>query len=137
MQWLMLQQDRPDDFVIATGQHHSVREFVVLAAKEMGLEVEFSGEGLEETGKVASVSEDSDSEVSVGDIIIRVDPRYFRPTEVEELLGDPSKAKEILGWSPQISIEELCSEMVTHDLNEASKEKLISQHENVKPNSTE
>ena len=137
MQWLMLQQEKPEDFVIASGQHHSVREFVILAAKKLGIELEFSGEGLEEKGIVVGLSEHTESEISVGDTIVRVDPRYFRPTEVEELLGDSTKAKEKLGWSPEISIEELCSEMVENDLNEARNQKIISDHKNSNNNSTE
>ena len=128
MQWLMLQQEDPEDYVIATGKHHTVREFIQLAANELGIELEFSGQGVEEIGTVSSISQDSPASLEIGDTIIRVDSRYFRPTEVEELLGDPSKAVENLGWSPEISIQELCSEMVRNDLELAKKSKLLLKH---------
>ncbi|MBK1884928.1 GDP-mannose 4,6-dehydratase, partial [Luteolibacter pohnpeiensis] len=117
MQWMMLQQEVADDFVIATGKQISVREFVRMSANEAGIEIEFSGEGVEE---IATVTEVTDAEkapgVKVGDVIVRVDPRYFRPAEVETLLGDPTKAKEKLGWVPEITVEEMCAEMVASDL---------------------
>ncbi len=127
MQWLMLQQDNPDDYVIATGEQHSVRDFVNFAANEIGIEIEFEGTGIEEFGRVTQIDNEFNGDVSVGDIIVKVDPRYFRPTEVEELLGDPKKARNNLGWTPEISLRELCSEMVIHDLIEAKKEKLLSE----------
>jgi len=105
MMWLMLQQDSPDDFVIATGVFNSVREFCVLAFKEVGLEISWSGEGLDEIGVDQN-----------GRVLIRVDPKYFRPTEVEELLGDPTKAKSLLGWTPKVTLSELVKEMVTEDI---------------------
>jgi GDPmannose 4,6-dehydratase len=116
MQWMMLQQDKPQDFVIATGKQHSVREFIIRAAKEIGVTLQFEGQGINEYGVVNSVVGDKAPAVKKGDIIIKVDPRYFRPTEVETLLGDPTKAKEILGWTPEISLEELIAEMVAKDL---------------------
>ena len=116
MQWLMLQQEEPEDYVIATGRQESVRSFVELSAKHLGFEINWEGSGLEEVG----IREDN------GEIIIRIDPRYFRPTEVEELLGNPAKAAEELGWSPRISLDEMVAEMVNHDLSLAKKEKLLS-----------
>jgi len=117
MQWLMLQQEKPEDFVIATGVQHSVREFVEIAANEMGLNIDWQGEGLEEIG----------IETKSGKTIIRVDARYFRPTEVESLLGDPSSAKEKLGWIPEITFEQLVREMVVTDLRLAERDQIISQ----------
>ncbi|MFQ5468981.1 MAG: GDP-mannose 4,6-dehydratase [Gammaproteobacteria bacterium] len=113
MQWLMLQQDKPDDFVIATGQQQSVREFVEVAARELGILIKWEGTGVEEKGYIES-----------GKCIVAVDPRYFRPTEVETLLGDPSKAKADLGWVPEISFQELVSEMVREDLKDAERDEL-------------
>ena len=114
MQWLMLQQDEPDDFVIATGRQYSVREFVDAAAKELGMSIKWDGKGIDEKG----------FNVETGALIVAVDPRYFRPTEVETLLGDASKAKEKLGWVPRITFEELVSEMVQTDLKEAERDEL-------------
>ncbi len=125
MQWMMLQQETADDFVIATGKQISVREFVSLSAKEAGIELEFTGEGLDEIGTVKSITGDNAPEVSVGDVIVKVDPRYFRPAEVETLLGDPTKAKEKLGWVPQITVEEMCAEMVANDLDKAKQHALL------------
>lgn len=124
MQWLMLQQDTPDDFVIATGVQYSVRQFVEFAGKELGITVTFSGEGVDEIGTVTKV-EGSKAKCKVGDVIVRVDPRYFRPTEVETLLGDPSKAKQKLGWSPKTTLQELVSEMVESDYNAARRDSLV------------
>jgi GDPmannose 4,6-dehydratase len=125
MQWMMLQQDKPDDFVIATGVQHSVRDFVDAAASELGITLSWQGQGLEETGVVRNSGKDENgAKVSVGDTLVRVDPRYFRPTEVESLLGDPSKAKEILGWTPKTTFKELVSEMMRADLDEARKDAL-------------
>ncbi|RUM43437.1 MAG: GDP-mannose 4,6-dehydratase [Desulfocapsa sp.] len=115
MQWLMLQQETPEDFVIATGVQHSVREFVETAAAELGMEMEWQGEGLDEVG----------IEKKSGKVIVRVDSRYFRPTEVETLLGDPSNAKEKLGWVPEISFEQLVKEMVVEDMKIAERDQLI------------
>jgi GDPmannose 4,6-dehydratase len=128
MQWLMLQQDQPDDFVIATGKQISVREFVSMAAQEVGIELEFSGSGLDEIATVVSISGNKASAIREGDIIVRVDPRYFRPAEVETLLGDPSKAKEKLGWEPEITVEEMCKEMMTYDFEKAKRHALLKSH---------
>lgn len=127
MQWLMLQQEKPEDFVIATGRQFSVRAFVDAAAAELGITLEWKGEGVKETGTVATLDrarlreaagrESLDFAIKEGDVIVRVDPRYFRPTEVETLLGDPSKAREKLGWTPKISFEEMVAEMVREDLS--------------------
>ena len=115
MQWLMLQQAVPEDFVIATGTQYSVREFITWAAADLGITLEFSGSGTNAVGIVAGVAGDRAPRVSVGDVIVRIDPRYFRPTEADALLGDPSKAREKLGWVPQISAREMCREMVEAD----------------------
>jgi GDPmannose 4,6-dehydratase len=128
MQWMMLQQDKPEDFVIATGKQISVREFVRMSAKEAGIELEFSGEGLDEIATVTGITGDNAAGVNVGDIIVKVDPRYFRPAEVETLLGDPTKAKEKLGWVPEITVEEMCAEMVAFDLDKAKQTALLKSH---------
>ena len=124
MQWLMLQQDKPEDFVIATGVQYSVRQFVAFAAAELGVEIRFEGEGVDEVGIVANVIGEK-AKVKVGDVIVRVDPRYFRPTEVETLLGDPTKAKEKLGWIPKTTLAELVSEMVMADYTSAKRDALV------------
>jgi GDPmannose 4,6-dehydratase len=116
-QWLMLQQDKPEDFVIATGVQYSVRQFVDAAAKELGIQISWHGKGVEETG--------TDQH---GKVIVKVDPRYFRPTEVETLLGDPTKAKEKLGWTPKITFDELVAEMVREDLKSAERDELVKKH---------
>jgi len=128
MQWMMLQQDTPDDFVIATGKQISVRAFVTMSAREAGIELEFSGEGLEEIATISAVVPEKAPAVSVGDVIVKVDPRYFRPAEVETLLGDPSKAKNKLGWTPEITVEEMCAEMVANDLDQAKRHALLKSH---------
>ncbi|MDU0356123.1 GDP-mannose 4,6-dehydratase [Paraglaciecola aquimarina] len=128
MQWMMLQQEQADDFVIATGKQISVREFVRLSAKEIGIELEFIGKGIDEVAKVKSITGNNAPSLKVGDVIVKVDSRYFRPAEVETLLGDPSKAKEKLGWVPQITVEEMCSEMVTNDLRKAKQHALLKEH---------
>ena len=128
MQWMMLQQDQADDFVIATGKQISVREFVTLSALEAGIELAFSGEGLDEVARVTNIIGDNAPALKVGDIMVKVDPRYFRPAEVETLLGDPSKAKEKLGWVPQITVEEMCSEMVANDLSKAKQHAILKAH---------
>ena len=125
MQWLMLQQDEPNDYVIATGRQYSVRDFVSMVAEELGLSIEFSGEGPDEIGIVSEIHNEAITAVKVGDIVVRVDKRYFRPTEVETLLGDPSLAKAQLGWEPKTDIRQLCKEMTEHDLIEAKKELVI------------
>ena len=121
MQWMMLQQEKPDDFVIATGIQYSVRNFITWVASDLGIEIEFSGKGIDEIATVTKVNNEISPSINVGDIIMRIDPRYFRPAEVETLLGDPSKAKEKLGWIPEITVQEMCSEMVAYDLAEAKK----------------
>ena len=121
MQWMMLQQNEPEDFVIATGQQYSVREFIRWSAEELGIELEFSGEGIEEIATISGISGDKAPALKVGDVIMRIDPRYFRPAEVETLLGDPSKAREKLGWEPEITAREMCAEMVAADLKEAQR----------------
>lgn len=126
MQWLMLQQDKPEDFVIATGEQYSVRQFVELAARELGIEVRWEKEGVNEQGIVVAVSNDNDK-VKAGDIIVKVDPRYFRPTEVETLLGDPSKARQKLGWVPETSFAELVREMVRADHASAMRDALVKE----------
>jgi GDPmannose 4,6-dehydratase len=128
MQWMMLQQDKPDDFVIATGKQISVREFVKLSANNLGIELAFSGEGLDEIATVKAINGDDAADVSIGDVIVKIDPRYFRPTEVETLLGDPSKAKVKLGWTPEITVEEMCAEMIANDLDIAKRHALLKQH---------
>jgi len=124
MQWMMLQQDNPEDYVIATGRQISVREFILLTAENLGIELEFSGHGAEETAKVKSMTEVY-SGISIGDVIIKVDPAYYRPSEVETLLGNPAKAKKDLGWVPETSIEELCKEMTQSDLEIAKSDKIL------------
>jgi GDPmannose 4,6-dehydratase len=128
MQWMMLQQETPEDFVIATGKQISVREFVRLSAKEAGIELAFSGEGVNEIATVTVVDHSIAPSVSVGDVIVKVDARYFRPAEVETLLGDPTKAKEKLGWVPEITVEEMCAEMVAHDLDIARRHAILESH---------
>ncbi|MBN0987763.1 GDP-mannose 4,6-dehydratase [Amphritea pacifica] len=128
MQWMMLQQDTAEDFVIATGKQISVREFVRMSAAEVGITLEFKGEGVDEYAEVVAVEGDNAPAVSVGDVIVRVDPKYFRPAEVETLLGDPSKAKEKLGWTPEITVEEMCAEMVQNDLTNAKQHALLKKH---------
>lgn len=128
MQWMMLQQDAPEDFVIATGVQYSVREFITWSARELGVELEFTGEGVDEVAKVVSVAGDKAPAVKPGDVIMRIDPRYFRPAEVETLLGDPAKAKEKLDWEPEITAQEMCAEMVAEDLKAAKRHALLRQH---------
>jgi GDPmannose 4,6-dehydratase len=128
MQWMMLQQDQAEDFVIATGRQISVRAFVGMAAREAGMELAFAGSGADETGTVTAVDAAKAPSVSVGDVVVRVDPRYYRPTEVDTLLGDPSKAKQRLGWSPEITVEQMCAEMVASDLEEARRHALLKSH---------
>jgi GDPmannose 4,6-dehydratase len=124
MQWLMLQQDHAEDFVIATGLQYSVRQFVERSAAELGITIEFTGSGETETGVVASVS-GKRAKCKPGDVIVRVDPRYFRPTEVETLLGDPSKAKTKLGWTPTTTFEELVREMIESDYTAAKRDTMV------------
>jgi GDPmannose 4,6-dehydratase len=128
MQWMMLQQETAEDFVIATGKQISVREFLTLSAIEAGIELEFTGDGLNEVATVKSIVGDSAPALKVGDVIVRVDPRYFRPAEVETLLGDPSKAKQKLGWVPKITVEEMCREMVANDIQRAKQHAILKAH---------
>ena len=125
MQWMMLQQDAPDDFVIATGKQYSVRDFIRWSASEMGVELEFSGEGLDEIATVTAVRTDLTPDIKVGDVVLRIDPRYYRPAEVETLLGDPTKARDTLGWEPQITAQQMCAEMVANDLAIARRERML------------
>lgn len=131
MQWMMLQQDHPDDFVIASGKQYSVRQFIEIAASELGINLKWLGEGIDEIGIIDSSSpvlRNESTKLKANDIIIRIDPRYFRPTEVETLLGDPSKAKEKLGWVPEITLQEMCKEMVSFDLEQAKQHALLKKH---------
>jgi GDPmannose 4,6-dehydratase len=137
MQWLMLQQDKACDFVIATGKQKSVREFIILTAKALGVEIQFEGEGLEEVGIVKDISGDLAPCLSIGQTIVKIAPRYFRPTEVDTLLGDPSKAKAELGWEPQISVEDMCKEMVEEDYKSARRVALLREHKLALPIASE
>jgi GDPmannose 4,6-dehydratase len=128
MQWLMLQQEQPEDFVIATGVQYTVRQFITWSAEHLGINLKFEGEGVDEIATVVSVTSDNAPAVKPGDVIVRIDPRYFRPSEVETLLGDPTKAKEKLGWTPEITVQEMCAEMVAHDLEEAKRHALLKSH---------
>ena len=128
MQWLMLQQEQPEDFVIATGVQYSVRQFVEVAAAELGIKIAWQGGGVEEKGMVSAVTGDKAPGIAVGQKIVAIDPKYFRPTEVETLLGDPSKAKNKLGWTPKITFAEMVQEMVAKDLDEAKRHALLKSH---------
>jgi GDPmannose 4,6-dehydratase len=128
MQWLMLQQEQPEDFVIATGRQYSVRHFVEVAARELGIELAWQDSGVNERGVVARVTGDSAPGVTQGQVIVAVDPQYFRPTEVDTLLGDPGKARRTLGWEPTTTFEAMVQEMVAHDLDTARRHKLLKSH---------
>lgn len=128
MMWMMLQQDEADDFVVATGVQHSVRQFIEWSAKELGITLRFEGTGVDEIGVVEHIEGNKAPALNVGDTIVRVDPRYFRPAEVETLLGDPAKAKQKLGWVPEITVQEMCAEMVAEDLKTAQRHALLKQH---------
>lgn len=128
MQWMMLQQDQAEDFVIATGKQISVRDFVRLSAKELGISLRFEGEGIEEKAIVENIFGDKAPGLKTGDVIVQVDPKYFRPAEVETLLGDPSNAKNKLGWEPEITVEEMCAQMVRKDLEKAKQHALLKEH---------
>ena len=128
MQWMMLQQAQPRDYVIATGRQYSVREFITWTAAELGIALRFEGTGVDEKGFVASVTGDDAPGVKPGDCVVAVDPRYFRPTEVETLLGDPSLAKAELGWVPEITAQQMCAEMVAQDLSAARQSALLRRH---------
>ena len=128
MQWMMLQQAQADDFVIATGVQYSVRQFIDWSARELGLTLHFEGQGLQEHAVVVAVEGDKAPAVKVGDVLVRVDSRYFRPTEVDTLLGDPTKAKVKLGWVPEITVQDMCAEMVASDLKAAQRHALLKAH---------
>lgn len=128
MQWMMLQEDQPQDFVIATGQQYSVREFIKWSAEELGITINFSGEGINEIGVVAEVRGSRAPAVQVGDVIMRIDPKYFRPAEVDTLLGDASKARKTLGWTPEITTKEMCAEMVVEDYKSAQRLLLLKEN---------
>ena len=128
MQWMMLQQEKPEDFVIATGVQYSVRQFILWTAEELGITLTFKGTGVNEQGVVSKVDSNISPAVHVGDVLVKVDPRYFRPTEVETLLGDPTKAKQKLGWVPEITVQEMCKEMVETDLAQARQHALLKTH---------
>jgi GDPmannose 4,6-dehydratase len=127
-QWLMLQQDTPEDFVIATGVQYSVRDFISWSAAELGVKLRFDGAGVEERGIVTSVNGDKAPHIKPGDVIMQIDPRYFRPAEVETLLGDPSKAKAKLGWAAEITVQDMCAEMVASDLKAARRHRLLREN---------
>jgi len=128
MQWMMLQQDQPEDFVIATGVQYSVRQFITWSAQELGIKLRFEGEGVDEVAVVDGVEGGNAPALAPGQVVVRVDPRYFRPTEVETLLGDPTKAKTKLGWTPEITVQEMCAEMVATDLGIARQQALLKKH---------
>ena len=124
----MLQQDKPEDFVIATGVQFTVREFITRSAKQLGITLKFEGTSENEKAIVASIEGDKAPALKVGDVIMKIDPRYYRPTEVETLLGDPTKAKEKLGWVPEITLDEMIVEMVANDLDQAKRHALLQKH---------
>ena len=128
MQWLMLQQKKPEDYVIASGKQHSIRAFISWASDFLGIKIKFKGKGLKEVGVVESIKGNKCPQVKEGDVIIRVDKRYFRPSEVDSLLGDSSKAKKNLGWTPKISAKQMCKEMIEHDYEIAKKNSLLKEH---------
>ncbi len=128
MQWMMLQQEQPEDFVIAMGVQYSVREFISKSAAQLGVALKFEGNGVDEQAVVASIDGADAPALKVGDVIVKVDPHYFRPTEVETLLGDPAKAKEKLGWIPEITLDEMVQEMVAYDLEQAKQHALLKEH---------
>ncbi|MDP4835549.1 MAG: GDP-mannose 4,6-dehydratase, partial [Burkholderiales bacterium] len=125
MQWMMLQQEQPEDFVIATGVQYSVRQFIQWSASELGITLHFERQGDDEVAVVERIDGDNAPALKVGQTIVKIDPRYFRPTEVETLLGDPSKAKAKLGWTPEITVQQMCQEMVATDLQSAKQHALL------------
>lgn len=137
MQWMMLQQDHPEDYVIATGVQYSVREFISWSATELGISLAFTGEGVDEIATITAIEGNKAPALKVGDVIVRIDARYFRPAEVETLLGDPSKAKQKLGWVPEITVQEMCAEMVASDLQAARRHALLKAHGHDVPVSVE
>ena len=124
----MLQQDQPEDFVIATGKQVTVRDFIKRSAAQLGLDLIFEGHGIHEVGMVQAITGDNAPALAVGDVIVKIDPRYFRPTEVETLLGDAAKARETLGWVPEITLDQLIEEMMAHDLGHARRHALLKTH---------
>jgi GDPmannose 4,6-dehydratase len=128
MQWLMLQQAKPDDFVIATGKQCTVREFIVRSARQLGVTLKFEGSAESEQAIVVEIVGDKAPALKVGDVIMRIDPRYYRPTEVETLLGNPTKAKNMLGWAPEITLDQMIVEMVTNDLDQAKQHALLQKY---------
>jgi GDPmannose 4,6-dehydratase len=128
MQWMMMQQDQPEDFVIATGVQYSVREFITKSAAQLGIELKFEGLGVKERALVTGITGNNAPGLKLGDLIVKVDPHYFRPTEVETLLGDPSKAKQKLGWVPEITLDQMIEEMVAYDLEQAKQHALLKDH---------
>ncbi len=128
MQWMMLQQDKPEDFVIASGVQYSVREFIFKSAAELGVQLQFEGQGINERAIVSSISGSDAPSLKIGDVVVKVDPNYFRPTEVESLLGDPTNAKNKLGWVPEITLDQMISEMVSYDLVQAKQHALLKKH---------
>ncbi len=128
MQWMMLQQDVPEDYVIATGMQYTVRDFIQWSAVELGLTLRFEGQGVDEYAVVDAVTSNKAPAVKPGQVVLRIDPRYFRPAEVETLLGDPTKAREKLGWTPEITAQEMCAEMVAEDLQMARRHRLLREH---------
>ena len=133
MQWMMLQQTEAEDFVIATGKQYSVRQFIEWTATELDMQIRWEGEGVNEVGywlnpPLPLLGEGRDGGLPSEVPVVRIDPRYFRPTEVETLLGDPTKAKQKLGWVPEITAQEMCAEMVAHDLAQAKQHALLKQH---------
>jgi GDPmannose 4,6-dehydratase len=137
MQWMMLQNETPEDFVIATGVQYSVRQFIIWSASELGIGLKFEGTGESEIARISSIMGDLAPALNIGDVICKVDSKYFRPTEVETLLGDPSKAKRILGWEPSITVQEMCSEMVREDLKSAQRTVLLNSHGHAVPSTFE
>ncbi len=129
MQWLMLQQDEPEDFVIASGKQHSVKEFIQWAGEYLGVIIEFQGEGMNEVGVISRIQKFKTNVLSLGDVVVRIDPNYYRPTEVNTLLGDPSKAKKKLGWKPKITARELCEEMMCSDFEMTKKESMKAKND--------
>ncbi len=128
MQWMMLQQDKPEDFVIASGVQYSVREFIFKSAAELGVQLQFEGQGINERAIVSGISGSDAPSLKIGDVVVKVDPNYFRPTEVESLLGDPTNAKNKLGWVPEITLDQMISEMVSYDLVQAKQHALLKKH---------
>ena len=128
MKWIMLQQDNPDDFVIATGVQYTVREFIQKSAKQLGITLKFDGIAEAEKAVITKIEGDKAPALKVGDVIMQIDPHYYRPTEVETLLGDPTKAKAKLGWVPEITLDQMIEEMVENDLDQVKQHALLKKH---------